>query len=346
MESNNYFHNILPMELSSDDISEAQKFLDNLHPDDLLNRGKDNIKEFDYNGSKYRMLVDKPESGDPNKAILVSLGYATGITARSLAQAYFIRDFVDPEATLVFHPNSTGNDMNMNYSEIERKQLRRGNLRPVVGRIAVAMASIGNPKDLTIFGLSQGATVALAYASDEATPESAVAFFGNPGVIDRSIIGLAYDFARSAYDFDKVIETNFTNNESPLAVEAKLKANPIGAFKHLVSILHSDNLAMAGAICHETTSPAIKKIIDKGGNIVHSWGEKDSVSPNSANYAISDKFDYSLRYSGRRLLDAGHTAGHFYALMGVLTRLARIQKKRVDSIDHSLMQKPDWPAWH
>ncbi len=336
MKNTDNFNDILPNELSQADIDMAHQYFDDSNPEEFHLWGIKCKTNLEYNGRKYKMLIDKRDS---DELIMISLGYATGASTRSLAQACFIRDYINPEATLILNLNSTGKDTFMNYSKAERQQIRRGALEPAIGRLATALEFAGKPKNLTMLGISLGAKTMLEFASSEACPPAAVAIFGSPSVIDRSLPGLVYDFAWSGYHYDKAIKSNFKDHDSPLAIDVRPKSTPLGAFNYARSLIHPDNLAMASAICNESTVGSIEKIANKGGSVVHSWGDLDTVSPDQANMDISNKFKKELRYSGRRLNGVGHSAGHFYLLMGLLTRYARDLKRRNDKINFHPVNK-------
>jgi pimeloyl-ACP methyl ester carboxylesterase len=270
------------------------------------------------------MIEDRPKDSDDDKVVLVSLEFGTNILPRSIAKARVIRDFVNPAATLVIQPNSIIGEPNMNFSWAERRRLSDGDLQPIIGRIAIAMGAVGDSEDVTIFGSSQGAMVALGYAAHKDTPSAVVSAVEIPNVVERRSGQLIADFMRSGRDLPRVVEANFTNHESSPASLVERDAISKRSFARYVLLsLHPDNIAMFGAMCHATEIiPTIKSVLDKGGSVVHAWGDQDNVSPEYMNKYIASIFKDNPRYASRELQSLSHAATDFYALDGALARLA------------------------
>lgn len=316
------YHDVLPEELDDCDISKAGWFLETVTPSGLENWAKSKTEILNYNGRDFNMVIDRSHV-DSDKAVLVLSEFGSGIMPRFIAKSRVIRNMVDPEATLVIQPSATIGEANMNFSYAERKELRRGNLSPIVGRLAVAMAGINNPSDVTIFGPSQGAMVALAYAAHPDTPPAAVAVVETPNIVERSMFQIVRDFVTAGKDLSDVVKANFENHQAPLAVLAERDARIFpDVTKFMIKSLHPDNIAMVSAMRYPSASSDIKAILDKGGSVVQAWGDMDNVSPNDANQLIADKYQDNPRYDSLVLKGMSHAATDFYVLDGALARLA------------------------
>lgn len=315
------YRDVLPGDLTRTDIDNACKFFDSIDLKDLENWTTDRTATYRYHDQDFQMIVDTPKDGNPEKAVLVLSEFATGIVPRLMVKSQIIRDMVDPEATLVIQPSSIQCQQNMNYSYKERLTLRSGNLAPIIGRIAITMCSLGSPKDLTIFGSSQGATVGLDYASKMESPAH-LAVVEIPNITERSTLNLTKDYMCSGKDLRQAVEANFDNHKSPFAVFAKNSTLFLNQIKYSYGFIHPDNMSMLETMRYASAFPHIKSILNNGGSVVHAWGNVDKVSPEDKNQLIAKTFENNPRYSSRLLRGMGHTAGDLYALDGALARLA------------------------
>ncbi|NTW62036.1 hypothetical protein HGB25_01330 [Candidatus Saccharibacteria bacterium] len=317
-------YNVLPGELTGGDIESAQTFLDSKSPSDLKFWASQRSREpYSCGDQRFRMVVDKPNGGNRDKAVLFLSEFGTPDLPRLIAKARITRDFIDPEASLVIQPSSVNGEDNMNFSHDERLRLLKGDLQPYIARIAIVMKSLSDPEDLTIFGPSQGATVGMAYASSDEVHATALTIVEAPNVAERNSLSLAQDFAQSGQDLARVVRANFDNHERPLAqLIEKDASSPVSMARFIVSAMHPDNMATVGVMQHNTASEHIKAVLDKGGSVVHAWGDVDNVSPAFNNQRIADEFEAQPRYASRVLRNMGHTAMDFYALDGALARLA------------------------
>ena len=323
------YHDILPGELTSWDIHRSRRFLEKLSPSELCGWTEDRTRVFATpEDRRFRMLVDHPLNGDRDKVVAVFPEFGTNLVPRLVAKSRIIRDTVAPEATLVIQPSSVVGEPNMNYSGIERRRLYKGDLQPIIGRIAITMDLIGNPSDVTIFGSSQGATIGLGYASHKNTPVVSLAALEIPNIVERDVAKLGVDFALSGRDLSQVVESNFENHEAPFAAMAEHDTTSLHLAQYVLRSLHLDNFAMVNSMCHATAIPFIEAALDKGSSIVHAWGDQDNVSPAYVNRYISGIpiFKDNPGYASRVLRGMGHSASDFYALDGALARLAH-QKK-------------------
>jgi pimeloyl-ACP methyl ester carboxylesterase len=321
------YHNVLPGELMPHDITKARLFLENLSLPDLHEWTRQRTQTYTvHNDCRFRVVVDRPLNGDDDQAVLVLSGFEEN-NPQLIVKSRVIRDMVNPAATLIIQPSSTDNEPNMNYSPFEQNLLTQGNLEPIIGRVAIVMASVGNPMDVTLFGASQGAMVGLGYAAHSKTPSAAVSVIEIPNIIERQRAQILSDFEISSRDSLQVIKANFENHESPFAAfaECVVSSKPSIA-RYVLSSMCPDNQVMVDAMCHATAQNAIESIINKGGSVVHAWGDQDNVSPNTPNQYIAAMFEARKKYTHRVLHGTGYAASELYALDGALARLAHNSK--------------------
>lgn len=319
------YRDALPDELTLWDINKSRKFLEGLSMSELNDWTEDRIQTYTTSDDqRFRMVVDRPKDGNSDKAVVVMSEFGTNIVPRLIAKSRVIRDIVDPGATLVIQPSSVIGEPNMNYSWVERNRLCEGNLRPIIGRVALTMNAIGNPEDVTIFGSSQGAMIGLGYAADSETPPAAVSVFELPNIVERQRTQLVADFMSSGSDLPQVVEANFTNQEAPFANYARHETTVSRLARYTLLSFHPDSIATVGAMRYASAVPAIETVLDKGGSVVHAWGDQDNVSPAFKNRFISTIpiFESNPKYVSRVLRGMSHAATDFYALDGALARLA------------------------
>ncbi len=318
---------VLPVELEAEDIDRSRQFLESLSITGLNSWIAERTVTNNFNGQPYRMVIDRPTDGNHDKALIVLSEYGTGILPRLVAKSRVMRDTLDPDATLIIQPSTTRTESNMNYSKSERSDIYKGDLRPVISRLAIVMESLGSPEDLTIFGPSQGAMIGMAYAGSDYSPSASVVAVEAPNIVDRSGLQLAIDLTLSGSDLSKVVSANFNDHSAPFAVLAEKDASSVKELsRFLYSSLHPDNLATMGAMRYSSLSADIDSVISKGGNIVHVWGDKDNVSPSRDNELIAQEFGIQLAYKGICLPGMTHSITDFYALDGALTRMAHNRK--------------------
>jgi pimeloyl-ACP methyl ester carboxylesterase len=333
------YRSILPGELTLGDIERARRLLENTSRADLNQWTNDRLRVYNtYSGQRFRMLEDHPVDNNEEKVVFVSTEFGTNALARAVIKARIIRDTVDPTATLILQPNSVVSESNMNFSRSERKKLYEGNLQPTTDRIKNVMDGIRNPLNVTMFGASQGAMVALDYAANKDTSSVAVAIVEIPNIVERNSEELMFDFMNSGRDLSQVVKANFMNHESELAVLFESDAvSKLSLARFAFKSLCLDNFAMIGAMRHAAPNSNggravvidnIDSVLRKGGSVVNAWGDQDDVSPDWLNRYISSIpiFKNNSRYTSRKLVGASHAISDFYALDGALARLANNNK--------------------
>ncbi len=276
---------------------------------------------FDLNGQSFRMVVDRPTEGNEH-VVVVPSEFATGISPPMIVRARIIRDMVDPAATLVVQPNTTFDQPNMNYSRAEQRELRRGRLAPVIGRIMMALEYTLQPEHTTVFGSSQGAVVALGFGADRNTPSSAVAVIEAPNVTMRNRVVLTKDFIGCAHGLKDVILSNYEDKTAPFALDTLRTMSRAEPIKCVLDGVKRDNLAMVGAMARGSASQHIKTILDASGSVAHAWGTADRISTAEDNRRIADQFADHPHYCSAELPGACHGVTSAYALNGALARMA------------------------
>ena len=320
-----YCH-VLPGELTAENIDATSDFLDSLTPSGLQKFAVEHTVQLNFEGQDFNMLIDSPKDGDKDKVLLVMSEYGTGLVPRLVVKSLIMRDAVDPKATLVIQPSSVWGHPNMNYSASERQYLKNGNSSPIVGRIAATMSHLDNPKDITIYGSSQGAKYGLDYASDDEAPKAIkVVITEVPNIVERSFWQLAIDFAQDGHDLSEIVRANFKDHGAPFAVLAEKNTGFFDKFKFMLSSVNLDNIASIQAMCHESATESIRKILEeKNGVIVHAWGDRDdNVSPCNVNQLIANRYEKNAKYTHRILKGVGHTCTDLYALDAELVKIAQ-----------------------
>lgn len=321
-----------PTDLTPEDLARASEFLQNSSAADLRDWADQKTTTYELNGQNYRMVVDRPDGGDATKAVVVAGEFGNGISPAVAARAQVVRDTVAPEATLVIQPNTTYDQDNLNFSKEERRQLRAGNLSPMLGRIALTLDDFNDLEDLTLYGPSQGGTVSLGYAAEYA-PSAAVAVVEAPNVLDRSSLKMAADFNGCGAQLKDVIGENYEDQEAVFMQQTIADLSLAGMARFVRSIARPDNLAMIGVMRRDTASEQIGTILREGGGVVQAYGTVDSVSPRRANRMIADAYGGASsldrdRYRSVLLQGSDHSVTNHYALNGALARKAHRLTRR------------------
>jgi len=164
-------------DLTEDDVRNAGTFLQSASSAEMSAWSEARTEILEINGQPFRMIVDR--GADDESAVVVGGEFGNGISPWAVARARVVRDMVAPEATLIYQPNTTFDQPNMNFSNDERRTLSKGNTLPLLGRLAVVLGESGNPEDLTFYGPSQGGVTSLSYAAGMEMP-AAVAVVETP----------------------------------------------------------------------------------------------------------------------------------------------------------------------
>lgn len=312
--------------LREDDLEATSAFLHELNPSKLEEWTNDRTVIHRLGDRAFRMVVDRPEDGDKNKAVVVTGEFGGGRTPANIVRARIIREMVNPAATLVMQPNSTFNEPNMNYERTERHMLRRGRLSPLLGRIATTLDALGGPEELTILGSSQGSVSALGLATTHYLPPAAVAVLEAPGVKERSRRQLMLDFVRCGGDLSSIISENYADSAHPLLAETLRGLSGAERMRYALGALKSENIATLGILLHARAENAMQQAIRRGGSVVHAWGTKDNVSPPDDNRSIAEKMRQLQmpRYEAYELTGADHSVSNNYSLVGALARQANL----------------------
>lgn len=329
-----HYREVLPDVLKPDDLTTSREFLESVTLDYLRQTAIEGLRTFEYHGRPFRMAVVEPtEEKDETSAVATFTEFGTALPPRFVAKSLLVRRMANPNAALVMQPNSVVGEDNMNFSSEERSQLWHGNPAPLIGRMAVVMDRLNNPDDITLSGISQGATVALAYAASPDAPATAVSAMEIPSVMDRTKLQMGIDFMfRSGFDLQDVVRANFDNLEAPLAQQALKDAGPSGLLHFFTKVISPNTLALMGTYTNPMAKHDILETLKKGGSVVHSNGDTTQVSPEEANQEIADSLQGTggyrhYLYQHRLLKGMGHTATDFYVLSAALAREARQVKQ-------------------
>ncbi len=319
------YRQVLPTVLTENDLILSRLFLDHVTPAALAQTAEDSLRTFEYNGRPFQMAVVDPAGEKDDDAVVATFTeFGTALPPRFVAKSLLTRQLVNPNAALVMQPTPVTGQNYMNFSHRERTMLLRGDLGPLTGRMGVVMGALHDPTDVTLSGISQGATVALAFAADQSMPAAAVSAMEIPSVVERSPLQMGADFMfRSGDDLEAVISANFDNKEAPLARLALRDAGMRGLLPFFAKVVNPNTLSMMGAYTRPMAEHDILFTLGKGGSVVHSYGDQAQVSPKEANDHLAKRFASEPKYESHVLRGMGHTATDLYVLSAVLARRAR-----------------------
>ena len=288
-------------------LDRAETYLEKIHRRNAMPLGeyaesaRQSIITREMSGRAFRMMMDVPNDGDPSQVILLGGEYGNGIKSptgdyngawiRGLA----IRDVVAPEATLVYAPNNTHNEDNVNLSPAEMKRVFKGDSTPLTDRIKTV---IGDDASRVMgVGLSQGVVVVGDYMIDRGGDGAFVALEA-PNVSDRSAVELGRDFAGSGGHLKDNLAFNSPDGE--LAELPRQHIESIRSFPTVLfglGVVRPSNLALSGIMRHTGFAGQVDKLLEIGNGVVHMWTAGDNVSPVADNRKIaSEHSGNSLRY--------------------------------------------------
>lgn len=273
-------------------------------------------------GRAFRMMMDAPNDGDPSQVILLGGEFGNGIKSpagdyngawlRGLA----IRDVVAPEATLVYVPNNTHNEDNVNLSPAEMRRVFKGSTLPLTDRIKTV---IGDEASTVMgVGLSQGAVVVGDYMIDRGVDGGFVALEA-PNVSDRSAVELAKDFVGSGEHLKDNLAFNSPDGKLADLTRQHIESiRPYPTVLFGLGIVRPSNLALSGIMRTSGFADQIDKILELGNGVVHMWTAGDDVSPKTGNQNIAVTHSgQTLRY--RAIEFTGTLADHSSTNVHLLT---------------------------
>lgn len=278
--------------INIDRFTYASDVLHQRTPEELAEWVKQNTVTQKLGSQTYKMIVSEGSS-DPGTVILSAGELGNGLDALgAIARILAIRDVVNPGASIVYQPNTTFSESNMNFSRTERRSLKQGDARPLTGRILQTLDSL-KPTKIVAYGPSQGATTILSLAADSDAPNMSVAVIETPNILRRSALELAADYSSSGKLLNETVSSNFdtpTKLQKYLLQALKLK----GTAFYALGLLKPDNLALLGLMRTDTAKSDMERILQRGGSLVHSWATETNVSPADINESI--RADLSQRF--------------------------------------------------
>lgn len=302
-------------------IEASQALLSTFNKENLTAWTDERTVTQEIGGRAFRMLVDP---GEDDQSVVIAFGeFGNGLDATgAVARARVMREFVNPNATLILQPNSTRNQNNPNFSRTERKALHHGDPMPIVDRTFVTLEAYGNPSDVVVNGPSQGGVVALAYGAHPSSPAVAVSTMEAPNVADRSLARLAKDFLGAGPLLKENIADNF-ESDSRFKDELIADLGLVGFIKYGVGLARFDNVALAGLMKYGTAERDTVRILEKNGSVVQAWATGDSVSPVADNRDIAERLQPTnyFRYKGVEL-ENDHSMTNLYSVSGALAHYA------------------------
>lgn len=255
----------------------------------------------------FRAIIAVPDEGDASRVIAVTGEYANGLTIASAARARQIREAVDPSATLVMFVNDSFHENNLGFTGAERFALRHGDPSPYTDRMQSILDTF---ETRLVFGPSQGATTAAAYAARDDVPPMSVAVLEAPNVVERTKIELLRDFVSSGKSLKHNIAMNGIYGDSAL-VAAQLDAmTATGTVKYGIGAIRRNNRAILSLMSQNSLPANLKDGLTRGSSVVHSWAKGDMVSPRNDNHVLARRLrqEFPLTYRGFEIY--GEQADH------------------------------------
>lgn len=277
-------------------------------------------------GRAFRLVVDTPKDWD-DSVLWVPAEYANGISIPAVARARVIRAMVNPSAKLIYQPNTTCLEDNVNLSNSERTRIRHGDASPLIDR---ARIEIGEAGEVMTFGPSQGAAIVGPYASHPDTALHSMVVFESPTVVDRSHYELIKAFMTDGKQLAANISLNRQDDAASPLVAAHLESlTARGMMLYGIGAARLDNLAIVGLMRRMRLEYDIRHALDKGAGVAHVWARTGTVSPDEANLNIRTSIEHdrnlTTRYVPIRLTGkyADHSATNVYGLAGATMRAAK-----------------------
>ena len=267
----------------------------------------------------FRMLVAPGE--DPRKVLFSGGELGNGLDALgAIARLRTIAEAVSPEATIVYQPNTTLTQDNMNFSRAERRVLRQGSNTPMTDRILVTISELKDATDFTAYGPSQGGTTVLDFAADERSPATATALLETPNIEDRSLIRIGKDYADSGKMLHSTIQQNFTQT-APLLNDLLGGITNPAMIGYGLGLVKQDNLALIAPMRRSAAESQITAALHKEGSIVHAWATGGTVASHAVNLAIADRLDGHARYEAH-VVEGDHSATNNYLFSAAIVQRA------------------------
>jgi hypothetical protein len=267
----------------------------------------------------FNMLIAKGE--DPSTVLFAGGEMGNGLDALSgIARVRTIQQAVCPDATIVYQPNSTLSQDNMNFSKDEQRQLREGNAEPLSQRILMTLQSLDTFETVLAYGPSQGGVASLSVAAHPDAPVMGVAVIETPNVVNRNVLQLARDYLGSGKALKETTAQNF-EEDAPLR-ETLVSGLTTAAFiGYGRGLLKPDTTSLIGIMRRASAKQLMQTILDKGGSVVHAWASGDSVSPNGGNLAIDKALRDKLSYESYTV-EGDHSSTNDYLLSAALVQRA------------------------
>lgn len=300
-------------------LNAAEQLLASFNKKDMTDWARECTVTQELGHQSFRMLVSRGE--DESKVLFAGGELGNGLDALgALARIRVIREIVEPSATIVYQPNSTMTENNVNFSKPEQNLLKHGNGSPLTDRIIKTFDSIGAPKEIIAYGPSQGGMVALALAADNNTPAMALAAVEIPNITNRGRLKMARDFAGAGSSLKENIGMNFDrdaqfHDDLIDGLSAKLL---IG---YGLGLMKEDNLRLVDIMGKNTAEAQMRTNLEKGGSIVHAWATGDTVSPHADNKVISTHLSGIPRYE-HATFKGDHSITNIYLLNAALVHRA------------------------
>jgi hypothetical protein len=317
------------LRLSAKDIADQQEFLLEKSGEQATQLRK-NLNTYTLHGThlaeerEYQMAVLEGTS----KNVFVGFSeYATHARKDRLVQLLAIRALCDPNASVVFQPQTAWWKDAMNLSPEDRDKLAAGSSQPIVDRTVQTLRAhhFLRRKNIHIVGSSLGATFATGLAG-QITARS-LTVFETPDIIEGTGIDLAKDLLSSGPNLYKNIEIGKLDTSTPMLRQG------IGSIAMFgMNALHPDNLATMHRLRYATHEAELLQALDRNPHmgVVRAWTAQSAISPREENFEITRAIQsyndgqYAAQVEGHELTDplASHNSSNIPTLLALYVRRA------------------------
>lgn len=239
---------------------------------------------------------------------------------------------LNPHAIVAYMPNDClrFGHSHTNLTMKEKWNLaKNGDTTPYADRYNTLLEQL--PRDsydaidapVTLFGPSQGAEVASAYAAHPESRATGLTVVEAPNLIDGRLLELAKAFPNSGPLLKEVIARNYGEVDSSVTLEADLnkELEIAGIGRYFIGGLRLGRLALIAAISSATLEPRLKAALDKNVAVVHAWASGDMISPRNANALVAANLEGNDRYEAYEL-EGDHSIANDSLYMAALARRA------------------------
>jgi pimeloyl-ACP methyl ester carboxylesterase len=261
--------------------------------------------------------------GDANEAIVIGGEYGNANSIQAFVRALTIRESLNPDASLLFLPNNTLRENNLQLNHDERQHLHAGNAKPLTDRYMKGLDSLGDTDNpINIVGMSLGASTGMALAADKNLDLRSATLIESPHLRESSPLKAGKDFLTSGGDLADNIKMSQLEVEGFHATDLD---GLVGFARFGVGALTPTNLATLNFMRHRNMENDIKRARSRNEKmgLVAVWGTEANVSPSSVNQRIAADNSYDPRMKFFEIEGMDHSGTNAMSIVAGAARYAR-----------------------